>query len=454
MSNKYIIKHRYLLIIGLAISGNSFAESTDFDLGLSPLGLTTGYTHSGFNISPSLRVGNGYNTNIYMSDKNQGTIGNNARANLGVKDSYFAQFQPGIKINSDWNRHSLNLLVNSSFTRYATQPKNNNTNNMTAQLNGRLDILHNSFLDGTMGYTMGTVARYSADQTNSATPSNYVNKSFQTNYNHMFNWLTLKTGISAIRTDFDNTQSSTNTTLQMNTQNNWMYSSNLRLGHFFKREYEAFVNVIYSKNVYDTTVCTNGNCGNTSNPITGNPVNGSVYNSVFNRNSSSYNFLTGMAFDITGLIKGDISMGYLQGSYEDPRLPAISGMNGFGDLRWSVTQLTTVTANLARIISPTTQAGVSGILQTTVGLNVTHELKRDIILNLSVNYNNYLYEGYIAPYTENRNDNMSMVSFRSRYLINKNISTDLSYSYQMRDSNYQGSSYEASIIMLNLNGQY
>ena len=161
-----------------------------------------------------------------------------------------------------------------------------------------------------------------------------------------------------------------------------------------------------------------------------------------------------MAFDITGLIKGDISMGYLQGSYQDPRLPAISGMNGFGNLKWSVTPLTTVTANLGRLISPTTQAGVSGVLTTNMGLNVTHELKRDIILNLGVNYSNYLYEGYIAPYTENRNDNMSMVSFRSRYLINKNISTDLSYSYQMRDSNYQGSSYEASIIMLNLNGQY
>jgi hypothetical protein len=454
MSTTYPIKQRYLLIIGLAICGNSFAESTDFDMGLSPLGLTTGYTHSGFNISPSLTFGNVYNTNIYASSNDQGTSGNNINSRRGVVGSYIALFQPSIKINSDWNRHALGLSVGSSFARYATQPKNNNTNNMNAQLNGKLDILHNSFLDGSMGYTMGTVARNSPDQITSATPSNYVSKNFQSNYNHIFNWLNLKTGINAIRTDYDNTQSETNTTLQMSTQNNWMYSSNLRLGHFIKREYEAFVNVIYSKNVYDSTVCTNGNCGNTSNPITGNPVNGSVYNSVFNRDSSSYNFLTGMAFDITGLIKGDFSMGYLQGSYEDPRLPAISGMNGFGNLKWSVTPLTTVTANFGRIIGPTTQVGVSGVLTTNMGLNVTHELKRDIILNLGINYSNYLYEGNSVAATENRNDNLSMVSFRSRYLINKNISTDLSYSYQMRASNYEGSNYEASIIMLNINGQY
>lgn len=450
MSAPYPIKQLYLLIIGLAISGNGFAvESVDFDLGLSPLGLSTGYTHSGFNIAPSLKFGNVYNTNIYMSDKNQGTVANNSRSNLGVTDSYIALFQPGIKINSDWNKHSLNLLINSSFNRYATQPKRNNTNNMGAELNGRLDILHNSFLDGTMVYTMGTVARNSPDQVNSSTPSNYVSKSFQSSYNHNFSWLSLKTGINANRIDFDNTQSLNNTTLQTNTQNNWMYSSNVRLGHLLMRQYEAFINVIYSKIVYDTLVCTNGNCGNTANPISG-----TGFNSVFNRNSTSYNALTGMAFDITGLIKGEVSVGYLQAVYEDPRLSTISGINGFGNLNWSPTALTTVTSTLSRTITPTTQAGVSGVLATSIALNVTHELKRDIILNLGINYSNQLYQGFIAPYTENRNDNTSMVSFRTRYLINKNISTDLSYGYQMRDSNYQGSGYDASITMLNINGQY
>jgi hypothetical protein len=41
----------------------------------------------------------------------------------------------------------------------------------------------------------------------------------------------------------------------------------------------------------------------------------------------------------------------------------------------------------------------------------------------------------------------------AKYLLNRNLSADLSYNYQSRDANYLFSSYEAHQIMLNLRYQ-
>ena len=76
----------------------------------------------------------------------------------------------------------------------------------------------------------------------------------------------------------------------------------------------------------------------------------------------------GSTFEISRLLTGEIAVGYTERDYEDPRLPALSGLIANASLIWTASALTTVklTRHLdgRRIDVP----GVSGVLYRDVGV--------------------------------------------------------------------------------------
>ena len=76
-----------------------------------------------FTVAPKLTQGSEYSSNIYYRDSHYGTT-----------DSYINHFKPGVAAASNWNRHSLKLLVDTDFALYATQGKNNDYNHAMQQI--------------------------------------------------------------------------------------------------------------------------------------------------------------------------------------------------------------------------------------------------------------------------------------------------------------------------------
>ena len=135
----------------------------------------------------------------------------------------------------------------------------------------------------------------------------------------------------------------------------------------------------------------------------------------------------------------------------------MSGVNGFLNLKYRPTKLTTVLARIGRDIVETTQQGVSGALNTTAGVNVEHELLRNILLKIGSNVGQMSYQGYDNSTTTNnlnRSDLYYLSTASVKYFLNRNLSTDLAYSYSTRDSNYVNSNYVVNQLMLNLRGQF
>ena len=66
------------------------------------------------------------------------------------------------------------------------------------------------------------------------------------------------------------------------------------------------------------------------------------------------------------------------------------------------------------------------------------------------------YQGYDTTSTNrvNRDDLMYGGTASAKYLLNRNLSTDLAYTYSSRDSNYAYSNFVMNPIMLNLRGQF
>lgn len=390
----------------------------------APHGIRTGT----FIVLPKMDFINQYDTNIYKYDKR-------LRENAEV-DSYVAHFKPGFGLASDWSRHALNLKFDTDFTQYASQGNQNDYQDIFTRLDGRLDVFRDSHLNTAFSYNSIHEDRGSPDQISGNGPTFYDTKNIDAFYTHKFNRASIKGGVEAVRYDYQDLLTLQNTVLAMSTRNHWEYAPSIKLAYEIQPEYEVFVKVIYKEADYDTAVLSSGD------------------GIAYNRNSSGYNALAGLAFDLTGLVTGDMSVGYLQRSYEDTSLPNISGINGFINLKWRPTALTTVNGKVSHDIGETTQAGVAGVLTTGVTLNIEHELMRNVILTAGGGFSNNDYQGFVAPYLMNRNDKNYGGSVGAKYLLNRNLSTDLSYSYQSRDVNYLFSNYEVNQVMLNFRGQY
>lgn len=384
-----------------------------------------GIRMSSFVFSPKLDVDNQYDTNIYKQDKN-----------LNPVDSYVAHFRPGLNVRSDWNRHALNLMFDSDITQYATQGEQNNYQDMFTRLGGRLDVLRDSYLDAGFNYNSVHEDRGSPDQIAGRAPTFYDTKAIDAFYIHKLNRVSVKGGLDAIRYDYQDVSTSLNTVLAMSTRNHWEYVPSIRLGYEIQPEYEAYVKFAYKKADYDALVSSSG------------------AGTAYNRSSAGFNALGGLAFELTSLVTGDMSVGYLQRSYDDPRLSSISGINGFVNLKWRPTLLTTLTGKLAHDINETTQAGVAGVLATGISLGAEHELMRNVILSAGGNFANNDYQGFVAPRLVNRNDKVYGGNVAAKYLLNRNLSAALSYTYQSRDVNYLFSNYEVHQVMLNLRGEF
>jgi hypothetical protein len=423
-----------LFLVNIVCCGNVLAYDSSDDAKVKkerqadaykPLGINAG----GFTILPKLDINNEYNTNIFYRD---------GKVSGGVVDSYIAHFMPGVTARSNWTRHALNLKFDSDITQYSNLGNQANYQDLFTTVDGRIDIARDSHFDTAFAYNSIHENRASPDQINGIGPTFYDTKNINGFYNQKLNRVSVKAGVDTIRYDYQNVQTSLGTPLQMASRNHWEYMPTVRLGYEIQPEYEAYVKFVYKDASYDSGVYANG-------VVTGTP---------YNRNSGGYNALTGLAFELTNLVTGDASVGYVERSYNDARLTSIAGVNGFVNLKWRPTTLTTVNGKFSRDINETTQAGVSGVFGSTFALGVEHELLRNVILVAGGNYTNNQYQGFVTPYAGNRVDDIYGGNAGVKYLFNRNLSTDLSYTYQTRNTNYALTNYEVNQVMLNLKGHF
>ena len=104
---------------------------------------------------------------------------------------------------------------------------------------------------------------------------------------------------------------------------------------------------------------------------------------AYNSNSQGYNIAGGVNFDITHLIRGELQLGYLHQQYVSPLFPDIGGLSAKAQVQWFPTQLTTVTATALRGVGDSGIIGSAGFLNTTGGIQVDHELLRNLILTVN-----------------------------------------------------------------------
>ncbi|WP_440958167.1 outer membrane beta-barrel protein [Oceanicaulis sp. LC35] len=166
------------------------------------------------------------------------------------------------------------------------------------------------------------------------------------------------------------------------------------------------------------------------------------------RDSDGYTVDVGADFDINGVARGVIGVGYMEQSYDDASLPTIDGLSIEGLVEWFPTALTTVTASATRSIQDAAIANSGGYVAQNLSVNVDHELKRNVIVSAGLSLGKDEYSGI------DREDDRWSANAGVTYFMNRNVGVRASYTYVDQDSkglagnqDYSRNSFGISIVL-------
>ncbi len=273
-------------------------------------------------------------------------------------------FQPEVTMRSDWSRNMLELYGRAAFSVYGSNSSQNATE-AEVRASGRYDIAEGSNLNGGLGYAYMAEPRYLA--TSQAQTGTLSTSSGPEHYT------VLNGRVGAVQT-------LNRVRLTENVQvSDYRYEGNgLSFGVYGGEKTRDRTEVTETGRAEfavspDTSVFVQGGLNQRSYRL-GPPQ------TVLNRDSSGYDVTAGAKLDLTHLIRGEFRIGYLNQDYDSSVFQSVSGLSLSGRFDYFVTPLTTVTVTADRAVGDAADPRSSGYITTNGGIEVDHELRRNIIL--------------------------------------------------------------------------
>lgn len=370
----------------------------DFD----PIGIRAG----SFFLFPSIGLAGVYDDNVF--------------AEKDEESDFATVVTPLLRLRSNFSRHSLNLDVGAETAFYAKED-DNNYQDVFARGGGQLEITRDNLLNASFDLSRLHEDRDSPDDSGQDEITKYYSQKAGLSYRRNFNRLFAIVGSELLRFDYQDTDDENNDDRDRN-----QLLGRARLGYEIGPRLAAFVQGTADARRYDET-----------------PDDGG-----FDRDSEGYGARVGATVDITSILFGEVSAGYTYRNYDDEELDSVDGLGLGGSITWNVTPLTSIIFEALGEIQETTVAAgadrAAGNFQKTAGVDLTHELLRNVLLNANAAYIRDDFEGI------DRTDDSVLLGGGVSYLLNRNLSLDATYSFRNRFSDESDEEYTRNIIMLGL----
>jgi hypothetical protein len=371
---------------------------------LEPLGLRAG----SFLIFPKFEFGTAYDDNVFATERK-------------TDGDFIFQFIPSVAIRSDFSAHELHFRAGADVGRYADLTSENFIDYFT-EAGGRYDITGSSAVNANVAYRKLHEDRGSPDApTGASEPVEYSQTTTDLGYQQRFNRLVGRIGFNAIYENYDDVTSNAGTNLDQDNRDRWLYASKFRLGYDLVPGYTPFVQVTYTRTTYE--------------------------HGIKPADSDTYEAVVGTSFDLTGLLTGEVFVGYLTKNYDENVFDDFSGVTYGAALDWAVTQLTSLRGEASKHIEEGFGRTPTPRDRSTFQIGVDHELLRNVILSARALYQNDDYQG--AP----RNDDFYSLQAGATYTFNRNLYLRGTYTYSTRDSNLPGNDYDRNLIALKVGAQ-
>jgi hypothetical protein len=380
-----------------------------------PLGVPLGSTL----IFPYVQVDGGYDDNP-----------NRLAPEYRPRGSTYFRGEGGLKVKSDWSRHSLEGELRGGYNEYFSYPAANRPD-AQGQMIARYDVTRDTALD-LRGRMQLDTQRPGAPAISPGQSSVYVinrpiilGAGAQAGVTQKFGRLEVSLRGTYDRVWYQDAQYSNGTSLNLAATSYNDYGALLRTSYEVTPDLKPFVEATFDRRVHDSPVDYNG----------------------FYRDSVGFVARGGATFNITELVKGEVSGGYGQRDYDDPRLLPLRGPVIDAALIYTPSALTTLTLRGSTTMNETTLANASGALTRSITATLSHDLLRNLNVTFSGNYFSNDYQG------ANVRERGGGASVKLEYKITRSVSLRASYAHELLDSSYPNADYTANVFLVGLRFQ-
>jgi hypothetical protein len=377
-----------------------------------------GYRVGAVSLFPSIEQAVGYDTNPN-------------RVSGDKKGSVLLRTEGELRVQSDWSRHELTGLLRGAYNDYpnvkgADRPEG------SGRLNLRLDASRDTRIDLETRYTVDTLRPGSPEFPGSPDLDASVTErplvataGASAGVTHQLGRASLGLRGSIDRTAHEDARLAGGTILDQSDRDRTQYEGRLRLGYELKPGFVPFVEGIADARVYDRRFDFDG----------------------FQRSSQGFGGRAGSTFELTRLVTGEASAGYMVRMLEDPRLRDFQGPLLDGSVIWSATPLTTVRLRGSTQLAETTIEEASGALVGRATLEVQHDLRRNISLIGSATFWQTDYRGI-----DLREEGFAGTA-RVDYRLTRSVALRASFTHERLKSSEPGSDYTANVYLVGLRFQ-
>ena len=334
---------------------------------------------------------------------------------------------------SDWERHALVADLRGSFTGYGNSlppivdgavspaPTNIDRPDFTGHIDGRLDVTEDTHVTSQVRLRVATDIPGSPNiQAGLASYPVYTTLGGTLGVDQKFNRLQISGGATIDRTVYQNS-TLTDGTMSSNDDRAFnQYGGVGRVSYELTPGVKPFVEAEGDSRFHDQQIDNFG----------------------YARNSNGGYAKAGSSFEFTRLLTGEISAGFAERSYADPRLGRLEGLLTASSLTWTATPLTTAKFYSATSIDEVIVPGVSGVLTHTYTFEVDHDFRRWLTAIGKFTYGTYDYQG------DGRFDKTYSIEGGLIYKITRNLWIKGTLRRDILDSNVPLASSAATVVML------
>lgn len=341
-----------------------------------------------FLISPQLSVATGATSNVLLTDANR-------------RSDIYTVYEPALRVASNWSVHRIALDAVGDIRRYAsTSARNQDAGYVNAQ--GRLDVSRQITVLGEAQISRVFESPFSDDLAVNQTYFSHFTRS-SASMRGIYTSGRLRATAILDHSDYSfapirfidsrtGSQSFRDRTIDRGTA----------IAEYGVTPTVAF----YAQAVYDRTRYPNLLAGN-----------------LANRDSNGTTVIGGVSFDIAGLMRGAAGIGYTSRDYLAAGFNDASGISLQSRLDFFPTELTTVGVSLQRQIQDANLGNGSAFVDNRIGLNVDHELLRNLILSANANRIRRSY------FENDAQTNVTQAGASARFQMTRSLSFDLNTSY-------------------------
>lgn len=368
----------------------------------------TGIRAGSYIVLPEIEFGTNWRSNVFSEP--------NARSDVSF------DVRPALRVVSNWRRHAVEFRARgtfSSFQRFDTE----NERLYTLEARSRLDITRRTNIGALISRDVTQESRSELSATaNALERADVTTDRIAATLNHRFNRLRLQLRGAVSDTAYGEVPLEGGGTA-VSDRDVRTTTAAVRASWEFKPTLFLFAEVGLDHRDFKTVALADG----------------------LSRDSDGERYRVGLSFGNTGeYLRGEISLGYGRQAPRDGRLEQISGILVDANLAWRPTRLTSLLFTGSTNFIDTDIAGSPGAISYRLGVELQHQLRRNLLLQTGLQHTIQSYEGIDLIERD------WTATAGLEYSLNRTIALLGNYQYTHFRSDQPGRDYEASIFRLGM----